>query len=89
MGSERTKLYWLSFSPARMMPIHSKMKALECSQHFCHYMSMEILPDVQGQPGPTPIQAFIAALATCKIEEDPIKKMEELECSRDFPIISL
>ena len=28
------------------------MKALECSQDFFHYKSMEIFPDVQGQLTP-------------------------------------
>ena len=29
--------------------IHPKIKALECSQHFSNYKSMEIFPDAQGQ----------------------------------------
>ena len=33
---------------ARMNRIQSKMKALECSQHFSHYKSIEIFSDVQG-----------------------------------------
>ena len=41
-----------SVLPARMRKIHSKMKALEWSQHFSHYKSMGILPDVQGQLTP-------------------------------------
>ena len=34
---------------ARMKIIQSNMKALEWSQHFPHYKSMEIFPDAQGQ----------------------------------------
>ena len=80
MGSGRNsnsfKLLWLSLLPARMMKIHSKMKALECSQHFSHDKSMENFSDVQGQPNTVdpgqilpnlePIQALIAV--TCKNE---------------------
>ena len=29
--------------------IHSKMKALECSQHFPNCKSIEIFPDAKGQ----------------------------------------
>ena len=32
-----------------MKKIHSKMNALEGSQHFTHYKSMGIFPDAQGQ----------------------------------------
>ena len=31
----------------------------------------------------------MVVLVTCKNKEDSIKKMEELECAKDFPIISL
>ena len=44
MGSGRNsksiKLLWLSLLPPRMMKIHPKLNALECSQHFSHYKSM-------------------------------------------------
>ena len=46
------KLLWLPLLPARMMKIHSKMRAPECSQHFFHYKSMEIFSDFQGQLTP-------------------------------------
>ena len=53
MGSGRNsnsfKLSWLSLLPARKNKIQSKMKALECSQHFSHCKSMVIFSDVQGQ----------------------------------------
>ena len=34
---------------ARMKKIHSKLKALEWSQHFSHYKSMGTFPNAQGQ----------------------------------------
>ena len=36
------------------MKIEPKMKALEWSQHFSHYKSMEIFPHTQGQLTPQP-----------------------------------
>ena len=47
-NSNSFKLLWLSLSPARMKKIQSKMKALECSQHFSHYKSMEIFQTFKG-----------------------------------------
>ena len=44
-----SKLSCMSWSPARMKMIQSKMKGLEWSQHFSHYKSMKIFPDAQGQ----------------------------------------
>ena len=38
----------MSFLSARMKKIHSKLKALERSQHFPHYKSMGIIPNAQG-----------------------------------------
>ena len=40
-----SKLSCMSFLPARMRMIESKMKELECSQDFSHYKSMGIFPD--------------------------------------------
>ena len=40
---------WLSLLPARMKKINSKMKVLECSQHFSHFKSIEIFSDAQRQ----------------------------------------
>ena len=51
-NSNSFKLLRLSLSPAGMNKIQSKMKALECSQYFSHYKSMEIFPDVQGVLNP-------------------------------------
>ena len=47
-----SKLSCMSSIPARMRMIDSKMKELECSQHFSHYKSMGIFPDAQGQLTP-------------------------------------
>ena len=44
-----SKLLCMSFLPARMRMIESKMKELKCSQDFSHYKSMGIFPDAQGQ----------------------------------------
>ena len=44
-----SKLSCMSYLPARMRMIDSKMKELECSQDFSHYKSMGIFPDAQGQ----------------------------------------
>ena len=38
--------------PESMKKIRSKMKELECSQHYSHYKSMGIFPDAQGQLTP-------------------------------------
>ena len=42
----------MSLFPVRVMKIQSKMKALECSQHFTRYKSMGIFSDRQGQVAP-------------------------------------
>ena len=69
-----SKLSCMSSLPARMRMIESKMKELECSQDFSHYMSMGIFPDAQGQLTPQSlVQAVKDVLVTCKYEEDPIK----------------
>ena len=48
----KSKLSCMSFLPARMKMIESKMKELECSQNFSHYKSMGFFPDAQGQLTP-------------------------------------
>ena len=44
-----SKLSCMSWLPARMRMIKSKMKELVCSQDFSHYKSMGIFPDAQRQ----------------------------------------
>ena len=82
-----SNLLWLSSLHARMKKIQSKMKALECSQHFSHYPCQLFIPviPVRGQIAPNfqLIQDFVAVLVTCKNEKDPIK-MKVLECSQHF-----
>ena len=39
-NSNLSEILWLSSLLASMKKIRSKMKALECSQHFLHYNSM-------------------------------------------------
>ena len=62
--------------------IHSKLRALEWSQHFSHYQSMEIYrcsraaySTVQSQIWPNfePIREFMSVHVACKNEEDPTK----------------
>ena len=36
-----SEMLWMSSLPASIKKIQSKMKALECSQHFPHYIPME------------------------------------------------
>ena len=38
--SNSSEIIWMSLLPASMKKIRSKMKALECSQHFPHYNPM-------------------------------------------------
>ena len=47
-----SKLSYMSWLPARLRMIDSKMKELECSQDFSQYKSMGIFPDAQGQLTP-------------------------------------
>ena len=44
-----SKLLWMVLLSAIMKKIHSKMNALEWSQHFSHNKSMGIFPDAKGQ----------------------------------------
>ena len=48
-NSNPSKLLWLTLLPASINMIHSKLKALERSQHFSHYKSMGIFSDTQGK----------------------------------------
>ena len=78
-----SKLSCMSFLPARMRMIKSKMKELECSQDFSHYKSMGIFSRrsraansaVLGPIWPNfkLVQDVMNVLVTSKYEEDPIK----------------
>ena len=89
-----SKLLCMSLLPARMRMIESKMKKLECSQEFCHYKSMGIFPDAQGQQNSQSLVRssrisnlsemlwmFLLPASMKKIRS----KMKALECSQHFP----
>ena len=55
MGFDRnSNSFKLSLFLARMNKSQTKLKALDCSQHFSHYKSMDNFSDVQGQLHVTP-----------------------------------
>ena len=72
------EMLWMFSLPASMMKIRSKMKALECSQHFPHYNPI-VAMETSGRIWPNfkLIQALIHVLITCKYEKDPIKNSRE------------
>ena len=82
-SSNSSKLSCMSFLPARMKRIQSKMRALEYSQHFSHYKTMETFPDAERAaysvfpcliwPKFKLIRNFMVVLVTYKNEEDPNK----------------
>ena len=82
--SNTSKLLWLSLLPAKMKKIQSKLKALECLQHFFHYKSMGFFSDAQGQLTNSAVHGrikskfellrdFMVVLFTCNNEVDPNK----------------
>ena len=94
-NSNPSKLLWLTLLPARIKKIHWKMKAQEWSQGFCHFMSMGIFSNAQGQlthksfVGYCPISnpskilwlsSFPARIKKCQ------SKLKELEWSNYNPI---
>ena len=89
-----SKLSCMSWLPARMRMIESKMKELECSQDFSHYKSMGIFPDAQGQltpqslveSGPNSNLSEILWLSSLPASMKKIQsKMKALACSQHFP----
>ena len=89
-----SKLSCMSWLPARMRMIESKMKELECSQDFSHYKSMGIFPDAQGQLTPQPLVesgpnsnlSEILWLSSLPASMKKIlSKMKALACSQHFP----
>ena len=78
----------MSSLPAKIKKIRSKLKALECSQHYTSFFFRRSRADNSGVGGGIwpkfeHIQAFMHVLVTCKNEDDAIK-MKALECSQDF-----
>ena len=71
-----------------------KMNGLQWSEHFSHYKSMEIFPDAQGQLTPQSlvrsdrISRCYGCLIPARIKKIR-SKIKALECSQDFPIITL
>ena len=62
----------------KMKKIRSKMKALECSQHYTSFFFRRSRADYSGVsdsiwPKFELIQAFMHVLVTCKNEDDSIK----------------
>ena len=89
-----SKLSCMSWLPARMRMIESKMKERECSQDFSHYKSMGIFPDAQGQltpqslveSGPNSNLSEILWLSSLPASMKKIRsKMKALACSQHFP----
>ena len=75
--SNSSKTLLLSSLPAKMKKIRSKMKALECSQHYTSIFR-RARADNSGVGGGIwskfkLIQAFMHVLVTCKNENDRIK----------------
>ena len=89
-----SRLSCMSFLPARMMMIESKLKALEFSQDFSHYKSIWIFSRrsraansaVLGPIWPKfeLVRDVIDFLVTCKYEEEMIKN----EGARVFTTLS-
>ena len=87
MGSGRnsnsSELLSMSFLPARMKMIQSKMKGLEWSQRCSYFKSMFFFSDTQGQltlqsmigfwPNFELSRTLMVFLITCKNQEDPNK----------------
>ena len=89
--SNSSKPLWLSSLPAKMKKIRSKIKALECSQHYT-----SIFIDAQGQITGVGggifskfelIQAFMHVLVTCKNEVDQIKNEGARVFTRFLPLL--
>ena len=77
-----SKLSCMSLLPARMRMIKSKMKELECSQDFSHYVYGDFSRRSRAAnsavlcpiwPNFELVRDVMDVLVTCKYEEDPIK----------------
>ena len=92
-NSNPSKLLWLTLLPAIMKKIHWKMKVLEWSQRFSHYITMGIFSDAQGPLThksmfgscriPNPSELLWLSLFPARIKKNQ-SKMNELEWSQDF-----
>ena len=85
-----SKLSCMSLLPERTRMIESKMKELECSQHF----PIKVYGDFSRATNSPVLDRIwrnfeldrdvMNIFVSCKYEEDPIK-MKALECSQHFP----
>ena len=76
--SNSSEILWMSSLPASMKKIRSKMKALELTQHFLHYISMVAMEtSCRIWLNFELIQALIHVLITCKYEKNLIKNSGE------------
>ena len=89
--SNSSEMLWMFSLPASMKKIRSKMKALECWQHFPHYNPM-VAMETSGRIWPNfeLIQALMHVLIACKYEKYPIKNsgenvMASARCDHWFP----
>ena len=82
-NSNSSEILWLPLLPASMRNIQSKMKSLSIGQHFHHYKYMGA-NFRHSRASNTEVSSliwlkfelfleFMAVLATCKFDEDPIK----------------
>ena len=76
--SNSSETLWLSLLSAKFKNIQSKMKALECSQHYLSIFQTPKADNSEVGGGIWPkfehLQAFMHVLVTCKNEDDSIKK---------------
>ena len=76
---------------ARRKKIHSKINALEWSQHFSHYKSKEIVPDARGQltliwQDFEPIRDFMVGLVFTRLKKIQ-SKITASEWSQHYSLI--
>ena len=80
----------MSWLPASMKKIRSKMKALECQQDYITFFRHSRAANSEVSGGILPkfkiIQAFIVVLVTCKTEEDPINNEGARVLTRFSPL---
>ena len=82
-NSNSSDILWLPLLPASIRNVRSKMKSLSIGQHFHHYKYMwanirhsrtsNTKINILSWPKFELIREFMAVLATCKFDEDPIK----------------
>ena len=88
--SNSSKILWLYSLPAKMKKIRSKMKALECSQHYKQFFRRARADNSGVGGGIWPkvelIQALMHVLVTCKNENDRIKNEGGRVFTRFLPL---